>query len=199
MTWAPSWPRKLVAWGAWPLILVPLTIVLHELGHLVTALILGFPDAAIHFSHISHGDISERASWQSGVVGLAGPLTTATLLLSGVGLILRRPHSRFGYGLAVASASRFFVGVPYTIANLIALASGRKLEPPAFDEYKAGEALGWSGNLTLGASAALFFLVIAVLLVKPPKGERLLGWLGLVAGTIGGWALWFSLGPVLLP
>ena len=196
---ASSWFRSLLEWTAWPLMLAPLTILLHELGHLAAANALGFPEPALHFSSISHGDVSARPSWQSGVVGLAGPAVTATLLFAGLGLILRRPTLKFGYGLAVASASRFLVGVPYTIANLIAVVSGRQLDPPEFDEYKAGEALGWSGNLTLGSTAALFFLVLLVLLLRLPKGERLTGWLGLFAGAAGGWAIWFSLAPLMLP
>ncbi|MDQ3482431.1 MAG: hypothetical protein M3448_03345 [Pseudomonadota bacterium] len=82
---------------------------------------------------------------------------------------------------------------------MIAVASGRRLDPPAFDEYKAGEALGWSGNLTLGFTAGLFFLVILLMLLWLPKGQRLVAWLGLIGGTAAGWALWFSAAPYVLP
>ena len=193
------WLARLLKWAAWPLLLVPATILLHELGHLLAAISLGFPEPALHFSSISHGDVSDRPPWQPGVVGLAGPAVTALLLGLGLWMMIRRPGQRFGHALAIAAASRFFVGVPYTIGNLIALATGRRLAPPSFDEYKAGEALGWSGNLTLGVTAALVLLVLVALIVRLPKGERLAAWPGLVAGTIGGWALWFTLAPVVLP
>jgi hypothetical protein len=198
-TRAFSWLLVLLGWAAWPLVLAPLTILLHEIAHLGAAIAPGFPDPVLHFSFISHGDVSSRPGWQSGVVGLAGPVVTALLLLAGLGLTVRRPSARFGQALAVAAASRFFVGVPYTIANIIALASDRQLAPPAFDEYKAGEALGWSGDLTLGVTASLFFLVIIVLLARLPRGERVWAWMGLIGGTVAGWAAGFSLAPLLLP
>lgn len=194
-----SWLARLSGWAVWPLILAPLTILLHELGHLIVAILLGFPDPQLHFSSISHGDVSDRAGWQGGMVGLAGPAVTAVLVIAGLIYSAWRPRQRFGYALAVAAVSRFFVGVPYTIGNLVALASGRTLMPPSFDEYKAGVALGWSGDVTLGMTAAMVFLVLAWLAVRLPKGDRAAGWIGLIGGTIAGWGLWFSLAPLLLP
>lgn len=187
------------AWLGWPLLLAPLTILLHELGHLLAAIALGFPDPALHFSWVSHGDVSGRPSWQLGVVGLAGPVVTALLVFAGATLLLRRRQMPFGYALAVAAASRFAVGVPYTISSLIAVMSGRRLNPPAFDEYKAGEALGWSGDLTLSTTAVVVFFVLFLVGFRLPPGERAVGWFGLLAGTIAGWAAWFSLAPYLFP
>ena len=194
-----STPHQFVLWAKWPILLAPLTILLHELGHFLAAVALGFPDPQIHFSSISHGDISDRPGWQPGLVGLAGPVVTASFVLAGLWLSSRRPSEPVGYALAVAAASRFFVGVPYTIANLLALVSGRKLDPPAFDEFKAGEALGWSGNLTLGVTASMVFLVLGWLFFRLPTGQRGVAWAGLIVGTIAGWAFWFSIAPVVLP
>ena len=196
---ARSFATRLLRWCGWPLLLAPLTIFLHELGHFLAAVALGFPDPQIHFSAISHGDVSGRPAWQSGVVGLAGPAVTAAFVFGGLALTFRAPRLRFGWALAFAAASRFFVGVPYTIANLIALASGRRLDPPAFDEYKAGEALGWSGDATLAVSSLLFFAVLLRLALGVSRGQRTAGWLGLIVGTVAGWAAWFAAGPYLLP
>jgi hypothetical protein len=190
---------RALRWMAWPLILAPATILLHELGHLLAAIALGFPEPALHFSSISHGDVGDRPGWQSGVVGLAGPFVTAVLVFIGIVWGVRHPRMRFGYGLAIAAVSRFFVGVPYTIANLIAHASGRTLDPPAFDEYKAGEALNWSGDLTLGVTAAAVFVVLFWLQFSLARGDKAAAWPGLIVGTIGGWALWFGVAPLILP
>lgn len=195
----PAGARRFLSWTAWPLLLAPATILLHELGHLLAAIALGFPEPALHFSSISHGDVSNRPAWQLGVVGLAGPIVTGILVLVGIASATQRPQQRFGYGLAVAAVSRFSVGVPYSIVNLVAWVSGRTLNPPAFDEYKAGEALQWSGNLTLGVTAAIVFAVLVWLLLRLLAGERAVAWLGFLLGTTVGWALWFGLAPLLLP
>lgn len=198
-TGAIGWMKRLLLWTAWPLLLAPLTIVLHELGHLLAALGFGFEGAALHFSHVDTGDTAGRPGWQIGIVGLAGPLVTAASILLAIYWGRQGTRARWPYAIAAAAASRFLVGVPYTIANLIARARGPRLEPPAFDEYRTGQALGWSGDLLLGLSSLLFFAAVFWLARALPKGERTLAWLGLVLGTVAGWVLWFTIGPMILP
>jgi hypothetical protein len=194
-----SWPGRVLRWAGWALLLAPVTIVAHEFGHLLVALLLGLPEPALHFSHISHGDISGRPMWQSGLVGIAGPLVTAGFILFAMLWVRRRGADRWAFALAAAAASRFFVGVPYTLAVALAAARGVRLEPPQFDEYKAGEALGASGNLMLLVSTLLFFTAIGWLALRLPRGSRGVAWTGLFIGTVTGWALWFTVGPLLLP
>ena len=195
----PRW-RTAGAYALLCALLAPLTIVLHEVAHYVTALALGFPDVEFHFSAIAHGDIGGRPGWQSGLVGLAGPAATIAFILAAIALGRRRPGTAWPHALAFAAASRLLVGVPYTLANSITRLSGGRLDPPAFDEYKAGVALGVSGDAMLGASVAFFFVAIVWLARALPKGRRLAAWAGLLAGTALGWALWMALlGPILLP
>ncbi len=197
---AASWLRRFLLWSAWPVLLAPATILLHELAHLTAALMLGFPEPVIHFSSIAHGDISDRPAWQAGVVGLAGPLVTIALILLGMAFSRNRKSVRWPYALTVSAASRLFVGVPYTVMNIAMLIVGGRLDPPSFDEYKAGVALGLPGNAVLGISGAFFFLALIWLAFTLPRGERLAAWPGLILGTVVGWAAWFMLiGPAILP
>ena len=190
--------RRAALWGRWGLLMVPLTIVLHELGHLFAALALGFPDAALHFSSISHGDVTLQPPWKTGMVGLAGPCVTAVLAIAGC--LLMRRGARWTFALAMAAASRFAVGVPYTIVNMALLLTGRRLAPPAFDEHKAATAMGWSGDLALAATSVILLGTLAWIGVRLPRGERMVGWTGLIAGAALGWALWMKVaGPLLLP
>jgi hypothetical protein len=192
-----NWRWALSLAGA-ALALVPLCIVLHELGHLLTALALGFPNPEFHFSAVSPGDISQQKQWERGAVGLAGPLVTALLTIVGIAAHRRWPRSAWPFALAIAAASRFAVAVPFSVVNVYVRLTGRRLAPPAFDEQKAADALGLSGELLLGLTSATLLLVIAWLLIKLPSR-----WLSLpatVAGTVAGWALWMgALGPLLFP
>jgi hypothetical protein len=194
-----SLPMRFLLWSAWPLLLAPLTILLHELGHFLTAMALGFEEAQLHFSHVEFDEAGGRSPAQVGLVGLAGPLVTAAQILAAMAFHRLRPESRWPYALAVAAASRFVVGVPYTIIGLIVRARGERLQPPAFDEFRAGEALGWSGDLLLGLSSLMVLVTLVWLARALPRGERSAAWPGLLLGTIGGWALWFSAGPLILP
>lgn len=193
------WFRRAIGWAAWPLLLVPATIFLHEAGHFLAALAFGFPELAMHFSTISHGDVTDRPGWQSGMVGMAGPLITYLAIAAGICFNRRMPDARWPMAFAAAAASRLLVGVPYSVMSLAMLAFGHRLNPPAFDEYKAGVMLGLPGNALLGLSAIIFFATLAWLALRLPKGERSAAWPGLLVGTALGWALWFTVGPVLLP
>ncbi len=192
-----AWKAALLLAG-WSFLLVPVCIVLHELGHLLTALALGFPNPAFHFSAVSPGDVSQQAQWELGAVGLAGPLVTALLTAMGIAAHRCRPALSWPFALAVAAASRFVVAVPFSLANAFVRLNGERLTPPAFDEQKAADALGWSGELLLGlTSAAVLFVVVWLVLELPRR------WLSLPAvlvGSAAGWALWMGiLGPALFP
>ena len=180
------------------ILFVPVGIVLHELGHLLTALALGFPNPEFHFSAVSPGDASQQAQWELGAVGLAGPIVTA--LLTGLGLALHRrwPASPWPFALAIAAVSRFAVAVPFSLANVYVRATGGRLAPPAFDEQKAADALGWSGELLLGLTSAMFLLVLGWLIIALPN--RWVSIPSILVGTAVGWIAWMlGLGPVLFP
>ena len=178
--------------------LVPVCIVLHELGHLLTALLLGFPNPEFHFSAVSPGDVTQQEQWELGTVGLAGPLATLLLTVLGISAHRRWQGSVWPFALAIAAASRFAVAVPFSLVNIFVRMSGQRLSPPAFDEQKAAEALGWSGEFLLGLTSATLLIVVGWLVVKLPN--RWLSLPALLAGTVAGWALWMgALGPALFP
>lgn len=180
------------------ILFVPVGIVLHELGHLLTALALGFPNPEFHFSAVSPGDVSRQAQWELGAVGLAGPIVTA--LLTGLGIASHRrwPGSPWPFALAIAAVSRFAVAVPFSLANVYVRAIGGRLALPAFDEQKAADALGWSGELLLGLTSAMFLLVLGWLIIALPN--RWLSIPSVLIGTAFGWAAWMiGLGPLIFP
>jgi hypothetical protein len=195
-----AWWRRALPWAAWCLPLVALTIVLHELGHLAAAVWLGFPEPALHYGSISHGGVSGFDARSIGIVGLAGPLVTALLVSVGCSWIALRGPAQWAFALAITAASRFAVGVPYTLVNLIVRMSGGQLEPPAFDEHRAGSALGWSGDVLLGSTTLILVATIVWTGIMLPREERVAAWIGLAFGTVSGWVLWMNrVGPMLLP
>lgn len=189
------WP-----WFVWPIAFVPVTILLHEMGHLIVARSLGFRDATLHFSAVNPGPSYGAGSAGEGLVGLAGPLVTVVLTAVGIFWAYRDRAAVWPYCLAVAAASRFAVSVPYSVAAILVRMSGRRLADPAFDEHKAATALGWSGDLLLGATSTLPVLVLIWLSLRLPRGSKLKRSFALLVGTGFGWFLWMGLlGPRLLP
>jgi hypothetical protein len=182
-----------------PAILVPLSILLHELGHFAVARALGFDNAKLHYSAVDPGPNPGAPAWMSGAVGLAGPIVTIALVALAIIAHGRRRDSVWPFALAIAAASRFAVGLPYSIVNLVMRFQGHRLSPPAFDEYKAATALGWSGDLLLAITSAIPLAVLVWLGLTLPRGRRILFFGALLLGTAVGWYLWMGLlGPRLL-
>jgi hypothetical protein len=173
---------------------------LHEVGHYLAAILAGSPNPALHYSWTDPGAVAARDGAINGVIGLAGP--AVTIILSALGCLwvrVQRP-APWAFALSVAAVSRFVVAVPYTIVNTIIRLVGGRLRPPAFDEYKAGTALGVSGDALLASTVIVLAAVLVCVGAKLPRGERLIAWVGLVTGTLLGWIFWMLLlGPVLLP
>ena len=180
--------------------LAPLTIVLHEVGHFVAAVSTGSSNPVLHYSWTDPGHLPAKGTWTEGVIGLAGPIVTIILALFACAWILWHGPARWAFALAICAVSRFVVAVPYTVINIAVRLTGATLRPPAFDEYKAGTALGWSGDALLGSTFVLLVGVLVFVGRKLPVGERSVAWPGMVVGTILGWACWMLLlGPALLP
>src|SRR5215208_7413076 len=97
-------PRGRGPWLAWPIVFVPLTILLHELGHLVVARTLGFRNATLHFSAVDPGFSFGAGSSAEGLVGLAGPLVTILLTATGIIWAQRSRGTVWPYALAVAAS-----------------------------------------------------------------------------------------------
>ncbi len=186
--------------AGWSVLLAPLTIVIHELGHLLVARAVGFPNPVLHFSSVDPGAAAGLPDSALGLATLAGPIVSAVLALVACVWIGWRAATPWALALAVTAVTRFAVGIPYTLVTGIIRFVGAQLAPPAFDEYKAGAALGWSGDLLLAATSALCIAVLWWIGRHLQRDARGATWLGLFVGTATGWALWMKgLGPWLLP
>jgi hypothetical protein len=195
-----SWFSRVLPWAAWCVLLAPLTIVLHEVGHYAAALWVGSHNPVLHYSWTDPGNLPAKGASTDGVIGLAGPAVTIILSLFACAWILWRGPARWAFALAICAVSRFVVAVPYTLLKIVVLLTGGSLGAPAFDEYKVGAALGWSGDALLASTAIVLIGVLLFVGRRLPAGERSAAWPGLLSGTTLGWACWMLLlGPALLP
>ena len=194
------WLLRTVPWIAWCVLFVTLAIPLHEVGHYLAAMWVGSPNPTIHYSSTDPGNLSTARTSANGIVGLAGPAVTILLSAFACAWILMRGPQRWAFALAVGAVSRFIVAVPYTLMNVVVRLLGGRMRAPAFVEYKAGVALGVSGNALLASTVLVLAAVVAFVAIKLPRGERAVAWTGLITGTTIGWIFWMLLlGPVVLP
>ncbi len=179
---------------AWCVLLFPLSVLLHELAHVLAGRLGGF---AMILHHASATGLPEVPPWAGrpgavALAALAGPLVT--LALAGLGAINAR--RAWGMPLVAAAIPRFFANLVYLVQLLLALFGAGTPASADFDESVAAAALGWP-PLALEAPGGLLFVVVLLWLGQRAGGG---GFLALLLGTGLGMALWYGwAGPMLLP
>lgn len=181
------------------LLLTPLTILIHELGHLSVPLVLGLP-AELHPTTVLGGaGLGEAPGWMAAAQSGAGPIVTIAMSLGAAYLFARPDRPLWALAAAVAAAHRFVVTTGYLLVRLFLALIGQPYRgTPNFDEHVVAEALGFSpiALALMGTGFLVGFLVW--LMRKVSKGRRFLYFLALAAGIIAGHLLWATLAPAPL-
>ena len=195
-----------LTWLATAALTAILGVVLHELGHFLMALLMGFDGLSFHYEWVSYanedlitgrimaGDLAGAVGfyplWQIVLVSAAGPLTTLVLQAGGLLALLRRPGPFFA-SLALTANLR---AIPLLISTLL---------QPGFtgaDEDLIGHVLGLPPALLALPGALLFVGGSWVILRRLPKGGRLIPAVMMILGAFAGLIVYLGfLGPSLLP
>lgn len=184
-------------WIGTAAVAAPLTIVLHELGHLLAAHAFGFPEVALHYGSVSDG--AKEAGfplWQQGVKSAAGPLVSLGIVLACCYGAVRVGPRPWAVAPAFAAGVRsILIGVAYLVA--------RVRQPGArgnFDEMNAARSLGLAPEFVVAANVLLLLAAWSFLVRRIPRDRRAGAIAGTVVGTFAGLALYIAwLGPWMLP
>jgi hypothetical protein len=182
------------------LLLTPVTILIHELGHFAVPLLFDLP-AQLHPTTVSGGARpgSGNPGWMVAAQAGGGPLLTVTMGLIGYWLFVRDGRRLWALAFAAAAVSRLLVTTGYLAVRLLFAIQGRMFNgTPNFDEYNVAEALGFSPVVaSLVATGFLAFLLFR-LFRRVERGSRLLFAAALtLAIGIGNFA-WPALAPSVL-
>jgi hypothetical protein len=198
--------KTIVAWFLAGATMGPVAILLHELGHHLTALAFGFQGATLHYMSANYaleqeiiefmlrGDRADAAAvyplWQIAVNALAGPAVGYFLILPVCLLAAKiRPNAFF---IALGTMP-FFRALPEMLS---ALADPGMLD----DENTAAFALGLPPNLLHAAGLLISLAGAAWLVRRIPAEVRWTAVGSLVIGGFAGLILYAGfLGPWLLP
>ena len=181
------------------LVLTPVTIVIHELGHFLPAIFSGLP-ATLYPTRVSGGAAlgSTAPSWMIALQAGGGPLLTLAMSLWGAVLYKRRKRL-WALALALAAASRFLVTSVYLMMRLVMLALGRPFGgKPVFDEYNLGRALGITPEYVAIAATVFLLGFLWWLLRRIDRRRRLVYLLAAAAAIVAGNWLWATYGPPVL-
>ena len=168
--------REAAILGLLAFALTPVTILIHEFGHLAVALASGLP-AELHATSVSGGAHAEsgQAAWLIALQAAGGPLATVTMSLAAGLLYVRDPSRLWALAFAVAAVSRLFVTTAWLGLRLMLLALGRPYAGrPNFDEHNVARALGWPTEL-IAVAATLFALAVLFWLLRRMERGRKVG------------------------
>lgn len=192
--WADA--AKLAAWTA---LMVPLTILIHELGHFSVGLATGLPVELRPTSVSGGAEPGAAADWLVALQAGAGPIVTVVMALVFAALYRSDPRRLWALAGAVAAASRLLVTTAFLGMRLLLLVLGRPFQgTPNFDEHNVARALGLPPML-MAAAASLFLIALyAWLLRRIARGRRLPFVLASIAGVAAGAVAWSVLPPPVL-
>lgn len=180
--------------------MAPTGILLHELGHFLAGLSLGFP-VRLNVGSVSGGPaLGSAADSAVALQSSAGPLVTSALMVIAAWGLTTRPGSRWAFALAITAPLRFIVGATYLFWVAKAWIERTAFQGTLnFDEYNAALALGlspeWLVAIQFGGLIAYWIWTAAML--RPAGKIASVG--SVLFGAVIGIAVWMALiGPAIL-
>jgi len=176
----------------------PIAVLLHELGHFLSHIAFGYTNVSLSFDAVSTGAAPSgvNARLADGVSFAAG---TAVSLFLAVAALSRRVPSALAASLGSFEVLRAGIGLGVAVSG-----KGMRALWGGFGELRyLASAFEWP--TAVGALLGLFELgvpifVFATLLRRAPRGHRMRVAAPALAGSIAGLALWLTVvGPALLP
>ena len=202
--------RLASTWIGASVIAVPLGVLLHELGHLLAYLALGFQGVVLHYSsatyalektlwqQIYRGDLAAAASmiplWKLGVATASGILVTCVVTVVCCVFARKDPHPLV-VALGIFAPLRFLSGISTIPVSL----SGRPVRAGTDEAHLA--ALTGIPLIVLVFAGLLILVLAWIWMVRViPKDHRWVSLVGLASGlTLGVFFYFRVIGPLLLP
>lgn len=183
------------------LVVGPIAVLLHELGHWIVAKAAGFQPVLHAYAVSGVPDAAPFGGNPTGVaaVALAGPMVTLVLTVAGYTLWRRDSSRTWALALAFAAPTRFIINALFLLGSVLVALGVAERSNPSFDEVNAASALGIPAA-SLAVIGALVLPLIWWSIIRRLDQNRWTTVAALAAGTLIGMVLW--LGPVgnsLLP
>ncbi len=182
-------------WAAFSAGAGPLSIVLHEVGHALSAFILGYTNIIITFHSVYRRPPIDIQPWETAITSEAGPIASLIIIVCCYTTLLKRRQSIFLRTLAITATMQFTGGLVYIVGMIFGVTSLTEFDGARFAQYL---------NMPIFIPAIIELLIFIgswVYFIKSIKiNERKTAISGTIFGGMIGIIIWFTLlGPVLLP
>ena len=199
-------------WFCASVLLVPVVLMIHEMGHLLVGLTLGFQHLRVHYESVSYagqnafwmaiqaGNRAKAAAstpfWKVAALEIAGPLAwLATVLFAAVYV------RRFWLAAVIGTVGifRFLAPAAFVLVNYRLAHHGLPPIPHwGTDEFDFWLLTGVSVQITLLIELALIAVGLCLIERGIRRGIRLSAWAAMFGGMWAGVVLWYRFGPHLV-
>ena len=187
--------RLCVKWAFFAALAGPLSILLHEVGHALMALTLGYTNVRITYHSVDRIAPGNIQPWERALTSEAGSIASLLIILLCFAIVLVRKHSVFAKALGMIAAVQYMGGLIYFVGAIFGATP-----PTDFDSARFAQYLNISiffpslvETLILVSTWILFIKLIS-------RAERVQAVFGIVTGGTFGIIIWLTLlGPSLLP
>lgn len=174
------------------ILIVPLTIVTHELGHFFAYHFFGADNVRLHSVSVS-ADKDTLSSIQLAIVNILGPLISY-LTISAAYFLTRKNYNPIWIIAALAAPVGRIVNFVYIYFRLAGYQPN-----PNFDEYNFSRNLGIE-PLILAVITAILVIAAFIIFIKKAWNEDKFREIGLIAASlIAGVAVWSVVGKFIFP
>ena len=187
--------KQFFKWATFSAVAGPISIVLHEVGHALSALILGYTDINITYHSVARIPPLDIQQWEMAITSEAGPIASLIIIVCCYTALLLRKQSIFLRTLAITATIQFTGGLVYIAGMIFGITSLTEFDGARFAQYL---------NMPIFIPAIIELLIFVgswVYFIKSIKiNERKIAISGTIFGGMIGIVIWFTLlGPVLLP
>jgi hypothetical protein len=182
-------------------LIAPVTVLLHELGHFAAGAVFGFPELVLRYGSVDSAAAEQGFPlWQQGIQASSGPLVTLSLTLLCCFYVARRGPHMLAVTTGLVAPVRFLIGgVYFGYAAYVWLLGGR-MEGSNFDEYNVARASGIPLEVLLAIEVMFMLGAWWYLASRTERRERWSALFAVGTGMVVGLLLWLgSIGPRLLP
>jgi len=187
--------RRYFKWAFFAALAGPLSIVLHEIGHAIMALAVGYSNIRIRYHSVDRIAPVDIQPWERALTSEAGPIASLVIVLLCCLIIQNRRHSIFAKAMGMVAAVQFTGGLIYVVSAVFGAVPPTNFDGARFAQY---------------LNIPIFFpaLVESLLLICSwiyiigfiNSSERKMAVLGVISGGALGIVIWLTiLGPFLLP
>lgn len=208
--------RQLKVFAVWlgaSILAVPVVVMVHELGHFLPAVILGFHHVRIHYESITYanddrfwgliqaGAKAQAAAlfpfWKVATVEIAGPLMSIAMLF-----VAAKYARRFWIAAVIGTVglSHFVAPALFVWKNFRNARHGLPaMQPWGTDEFDFWMLTGVPVRTILFCELALIVLGLVLVGRAMQKGTCFAAWAAMACGMGVGFLLYLAIGPHVLP